>query len=320
MSMDAMALERTSALDVTGIAYLAVDVDDLDRAVDFYTRVLGLKLIGRDVLPSCGAHVALTATSGQWVVLSKNAERPDLRDTGVHQAYRVSLSARTAITKTLIAEGIEIRTYKEDRLAEERDNFYFFDPDGNRLQLVTVAGADASSPVALSGIDHAAVQTVDMLWAESFYTDELGLPVDHRVGWNTADYVRARKWAAGEEDMAPGTRRLDQRYTVMVNRKTVPRANMQLFVRVGSAVLGVYLANKHFQEPLEERASGTPRISFAVDSQGQLDAAARRLTSHRRIIEGPVIHPRSAPLEASLYFKDPGGNFLELCVVRKEAS
>jgi catechol-2,3-dioxygenase len=318
--MDAMTLERTSALDVTGIAYLAVDVDDLDRAVDFYTRVLGLKLIGRDVLPLCGAHATLMASSGQWVVLSVKAERLDLRDTGVHQAYRVSQSARTAITKTLIVEGVEIRTYKEDRPIEERDNFYFFDPDGNRLQLVTIADTVASSPVALSGIDHAAVQTVDMLWAEAFYTDELGLPIDHRVGWNTADYVRARKWAAGEEDMAPGTRRLDQRYTVMVNRKTVPRANMQLFVRAGGAVLGVYLANKHFQEPLEEQMSGTPRISLAVSSQSQLDAAARRLTSHHRAIEGPVIHPRSAALEASLYFKDPGGNFLELCVARKGAS
>jgi catechol 2,3-dioxygenase-like lactoylglutathione lyase family enzyme len=311
--------ERPSALDIKGIAYLAVEVVDLDRAVDFYGRVLGLELIGRDMLPFCGPHAALMTATGQWVVLTPNPARADLSETGVHQGYRVSAAARAAITRTLLAEAFEIKTYREDRPAEAKDNFYFFDPDGNRLQLVTVK--DAASPTAISGIDHAAVQTADMMWAEAFYAEELGLPVDHRVGWNTADYVRARKWAAGEEDMAPGTRRLDQRYTVMVNRKTVPRANMQLYVRTGSGVLGVYLANKHFQEPPEEQLAGAPRIALAVTSRDRLDGAARLLASHRRSFEGPVIHPQSVPLvEASLYFKDSGGNFLELCVARKGAS
>jgi catechol-2,3-dioxygenase len=315
--MDALTLERTSTLDVTGIAYLAIDVGDLDRAEDFYSRVLGLKAIGRDILPSCGAHAVLTTASGQRVVLSANGDRPDLRETGVHQAYRVSREARAAITKVLLAEGIDIRTCKEDRPAEERDNFYFCDPDGNRLQLVLTDANEASPADGLAGIDHAALQAADMLWAEAFYAEELGLPVEHRVGWKTADYVRARKWAAGEEDMAPGTRRLDQRYTVMVNRKTVPRANMQLFLLAGRSAIGVYLANKHFQEPPEEQLVGTPRIALAAPGRDVLDAAARRLAFHRRPFEGPVAHPSSAPIEASLYFKDPGGNFLELCVTRK---
>jgi catechol-2,3-dioxygenase len=315
-----LTIDRASAVDVTDIAGLAVEVDDLDRAADFYARVLGLNPVGRDVLPACGAHAALRAPSGQWVVISANADRPDLCETGVHQAYRVSQEARTAITKALIAEGVEIRTYKEDRPAEERDNFYFCDPAGNRLQLVTATGNEVPSAAGLFGIDHAAVQVADMMWAEAFHADELGLPVDHRVGWRTADYVRARKWAAGKEDMAPGTRRLDQRYTVMVNRKTVPRANMQLYLRAGRGAIGVYLANKHFQEPPEEQLVGTPRIVLAVASRDRLDAAARRLAFHRRAFDGPVIHPLSAPLEASLYFKDPGGNFFELCVARKGAS
>jgi catechol 2,3-dioxygenase-like lactoylglutathione lyase family enzyme len=318
--MDALTLERTSALDVTGIAHLVVDVGDLDRAIDFYSRVLGLRRIGRDVLPSCGAHALLATASGQAVALALKADRPDLSETGVHQAYRVSPDARAAITKALIAEGVDIRTYKEDRSAEERDNFYFRDTDGNRLQLVQTDANEAAPAAGLAGIDHAAVQVADMLWAEAFYAEGLGLPVDHRVGWKTADYVRARKWAAGEEDMAPGTRRLDQRYTVMVNRKTVPRANMQLFLRAGRGAVGVYLANKHFQEPPEEQIVGTPRIALAVDGRDRLDAAARRLAFHRRPFEGPVTHSSSAPIEASLYFKDPGGNFFELCVVRKGKS
>lgn len=318
--MEAAALaERPSALDLSGISYLVVEVGDLDTAVDFYSRVLGLKLLGKDILPGCGAHAALKCTSGQWVALVSNPSRLDLREMGVHQAYRVSTTARAAIAAKLAAEGIEVKTYKEDRPAEDSDNFYFFDPDGNRIQLVVVENAAVMD--AISGIDHAAIQVADMMWAEEFYANELKLAVDHRVGWKTADYTRARKWAAGEEDMAPGTRRLDERYTVMVNRKKVPRANMQIFVRIGGgSVLGVYLANKHFQEPPEEQIVGTPRTALTVASRASLDSAARLLASHGRKFEGPVVHPPSSSIEVSLYFKDTGGNFLELCVPRKGVS
>jgi catechol-2,3-dioxygenase len=318
MEVAALA-ERPSALDLAGISHLVVEVGDLDKAADFYSRILGLKLVGRDVLPNCGAHVALKSPSGQWVALVSNPDRLDLREMGVHQAYRVSVGAKAAISARLLAEGIEIKTYKEDRTAEDGDNFYFFDPAGNRLQLVVAKSAMATEGV--SGIDHAAVQVADMMWAEEFYTNEFRLAVDHRVGWKTADYARARKWAAGEEDMAPGTRRLDERYTVMVNRKKVPRANMQIFVRVGSgSVLGVYLAHKHFQESPEEQIVGSPRTAFAVANRAALDSAAKLLASHGRKYVGPMVHAAASPIEESLYFKDTGGNFFELCVPRKGMS
>jgi catechol-2,3-dioxygenase len=128
--------------------------------------------------------------------------------------------------------------------------------------------------------------------------------------------VRARKWASGEENMAPGTRRLDQRYTVMVNRKTVPRCNMQLFFRAGDAVLGVYLGNKHFQEPPEEQAIGATRIAFAAP-RAELDRVAQMIAATGRACEGPVVHPQSSGLEASVYFRDPGGNFMEVCTPRR---
>jgi catechol-2,3-dioxygenase len=317
--MDAATLaERPAALELAGISHLVVEVGDLDQAAGFYTRVLGFKQVGRDLLPNCGAHIALKTPAGQWLALVSNPNRLDLREMGVHQAYRVSAAAKTAISAKLLAEGIEIKTYKEDRTAEEADNFYFYEPSGNRVQLVVAKAATATDGV--SGIDHAAVQVADMLWSEEFYTNELRLAVDHRVGWKTADYARARKWAAGEEDMAPGTRRNDTRYTVMVNRKTVPRANMQMFIRVGGgSVLGVYLANKHFQEPLEDQIVGTPRTAFTVSGRTVLDSAAKLLKSKERPFEGPVVHPQSSPIEASLYFKDPGSNFLELSVPRKGA-
>ena len=129
--MEAAALaERPSALDLAGISHLVVEVGDLDKAVAFYSRVLGLKPIGTNILPGCGEHAALKCVSGQWVALVSNPARLDLREMGVHQAYRVSAAARAAIADRLAAEGIEVKSYKEDRSAEDGDNFYFFDPDG----------------------------------------------------------------------------------------------------------------------------------------------------------------------------------------------
>ncbi|HTI86144.1 MAG TPA: VOC family protein [Alphaproteobacteria bacterium] len=309
--MNVTLADRPSALDVAGIGYLVVQVGDLDEAIEFYRRVLRLDLVGRDILPASGSHAVLAA-GRQLVVLASNPDRVDLKETGVHQAYRVSMPARDAIAAALAGEGVEVKAYKEDRPAEERDNFYFFDPAGNRIQLVVSGNAKAPG---IAGIDHVAMLVADMLRSEDFYLNELGLAEDHRVGWATADYVRARKWAAGEEDMAPGTRRLDKRYTVMVNKKVVPRCNMQLFMRAGDAVLGIYLANQHFQEPPEELAVGMPRVALAA-KRAQLDKTARALQAKGRTFLGPVVHPASAPVEASLYFRDVGGNFLELCVPR----
>jgi catechol 2,3-dioxygenase-like lactoylglutathione lyase family enzyme len=301
---------RAAGLKIDTISHLVVTVSDRARGSEFYKGLLGFSPVGSDMMAECGAHQVLAAPSGQRLILAEAANRHDLRETGVHQAYSVTASDRERIVAKLAAEGNRVLRYKEDQPAEANDNYYLFDPDGNRIQLV--AGARG-------GIHHACVQVSDILWSERFYRDVLGFPIEHRVGWKTADYIRARKWANGEEDMAPGTRRLDKRYTVMVNRATVPRVNMQLFFRAGDAVIGTYLANKHFQEPPEEQLAGVPRIGLAV-ARHVLDDAAKRLSVHGRPFLGPTAQPASSPFEAVLYFKDMGGNFLELCTPRRGAT
>ncbi|HEY4135383.1 MAG TPA: VOC family protein [Alphaproteobacteria bacterium] len=303
----AVLAEELETLPIEGIGYIAIPVADPARAAEFYGLTLGYEAVGHNLLPHCGRHEVLRAGAGQWLVLVAQDERLDLRDSGVHHAFRVTRAQRDAVAAKLAAAGVEVLTYKEDRPAEAEDNFYFFDPDGNRLQLVVSAA---------SGIDHTAIQSADVLRGEIFYGNILGWPVEHRVGWRTGDYVRARKWAAGEEDMAPGTRRLDQRYTVMVNRKTVARANMQLFFTAGASTFGVYLANKHYQEPPEEQSIGLPRTAFSLP-QGGLEKVAQRLAANGQRFAGPVTHPAASPIHESLYVRDPSGNFLEFFTARR---
>lgn len=313
-SIDVLGARAEQPVCVAGISHLALIVGDLAVARRFYCEQMGFGFLGSDVLPSCGHHILIAAASGQLVALCEGEKDPRLAETGIHQAYRVSERARDEILARLRRQGVTIHRYKEDRPAEDADNLYVFDPFGNRLQLVTAGAAAASNQPAdalIGGIDHACVQAIDVEWEEKFYVGHLGLPIEHVVGWRTADYARARTWGEGKEEMAPGCRRWDKRYNIMHGKDPVPRPNVQLFVKAGSEVLGVYLAVDHFQEPPEETTVGLPRIAFAVGRE-DLARMAERLTDWGPMV-GPVAHPSGSPRRQSLFVKDPGSNFIEFC-------
>ena len=103
--------------------------------------------------------------------------------------------------------------------------------------------------------------------------------------------------------------------TVIVDKQMMPRANMQVYLAAGANMLGIYLANRHMQEPPEELCVGTPRTGFAIDGGG-LDRAAARLRDAGWNFEGPVSHGPGLPIAGSIYLRDPGGNFVELAVPR----
>lgn len=313
MSSSGAALaERTAdeSLRIEGISHLAIPVRDLDEAVDFYCGALGFTPESAVALPECGTHAVLTAASGQYIALSVDPDRIPPTESGVHSAYRITGATRNAILKRLAQRGVEVFSYREVRPAEARDNCYLHDPSGNRVQLVI--SPDATGDEAIGAIDHAAVQTIDIEWCEEFYVGRLGLSVDCVVGWRTEDYVLARRWRDGEEDIAPGSMRLDKRYSTIHGTDPVPRPNMQLFVKTGANVLGMYLASQPFQHPPEEAIVGTPRVAFRVSEAG-LEAIAARLAAMPIPFAGPVAHAAGSPLSRSLFCKDPGANFIEFC-------
>jgi catechol-2,3-dioxygenase len=262
--------DGSNAIAVASIAHLVVTVADCHEAIGFYARLFGLVgLEGDDLLPGCGHHRVLRLPSGQRLVLTEPAERPDPTRPGMHQAYRIGRSRREAIRARLAARQIEIDSEQQDRPEEAADTFYFRDPDGNRVQLVTGDGNPK-----LPCIDHACIPLVDLRQAEHFYGGELGLAVTQRG------------------------------------------ADKQLFFHAGDAMLGICLGDTKDPAPPVDQLVGAPRIALAT-SRTELDRAAARLRSHGLPLLGPILHPDSAPLEASLYFTDGGGNFLELCALRR---
>ena len=56
--------------------------------------------------------------------------------------------------------------------------------------------------------------------------------------------------------------------------------------------------------------------SFLEDAsgfKGTAERAAAILSEAKIAAVGPVQHPAGSPIAASLYFRDPCGNFIELC-------
>lgn len=300
---------------IEGIAHVAIDAPDLARAKGFYQTVLGLQPVGSDMVPMAkGAHSeTLKLPSGQLVTLAGTTPLNDLRVSPAHQAYAVSPQARDKIIATLAAQGGTLHRFHEDRPAEANDNYYFDDPAGNRIQLVARPNAAAGA----SAIDHVAIETHNIHWAREFYGTWLSCPLEHRVGWKTQDYLDAK--ALGEAGMAaamPGSRYWNERYSKFEKERKALRPNVQVYFSLGrDNSLAVYLASRKYQAPSDDQIIGAPRTALRVSRKG-LDTVAAFFGERGRAVEGPIEHDRKQPIAASVYVKDPGGNFLEFCALR----
>lgn len=296
-------------VQIEDIAHVVLEVANIDAAEAFYASLLGFAPAGRGLWPAAGACATSTLQlpSGQHLVLAQAAPRNDPRAWAVHHAYAVSADLREHLAKALEAKGIAIHRFHEDRAEEAGDNFYFDDPSGNRVQLVVRPNASQTM------IDHVALVTNNILWAQEFYGAWLGLPVRHHVGWKTQDYLDAK--ALGEAGMAaamPGGRYWNERYSQFEKERKALRPCAQLYFSVGAqASLAVYLSPKRYQAPPDTAIRGTPTLGLRVGVG--LAQVAGALRGRGCAVEGPVRHGGSAPVAASLYVKDPGGNFLEFC-------
>lgn len=125
-----------------GIDHAAISVRDLNRSAAFYTKVMGLKLTKREYQKpgiefflDCGTSliglIQGQPAAGAPAASSEAAfgEQPF----GVnHVSFRVHTRDFDAAVETLKANDVQIAFTKK---REKSWSVYFFDPDGNKLEI-----------------------------------------------------------------------------------------------------------------------------------------------------------------------------------------
>jgi catechol 2,3-dioxygenase-like lactoylglutathione lyase family enzyme len=118
-------------MKITGLNHITFAVHDVNRSIQFYTEILGLRLIAKW---STGAYL----TAGQtWIALNqdstiKQTHRPD----SSHIAFSCSQSDFEPIRLRILEYGCmewSRNTYEENSLYGS--SVYFLDPDGHHLEL-----------------------------------------------------------------------------------------------------------------------------------------------------------------------------------------
>ena len=139
----------------------------------------------------------------------------------------------------------------------------------------------------LEAISHSAICVHDLREAEDFYCNVLGARQGTRVNFKTDDAIRGRS-VHGSVILE------DYLLALMVTRDFMP------------------------MPPAEQlRGAHGFRHAFRV-SRARFDEITNELRRRGIVFEGPVAHPEKSPFGASIYFKDPSGNFLEILWRRDE--
>ena len=121
---------------VLGMDHAAINVSDLDRSLEFYTRVLGLKISAREHQKP-GSEYFLDCGSSLVGLIQgdKNGDNHVLQDGGLggnHFSFRVHTKEFDAAVEELKKQKITI-TFTKKR--EKSWSCYFLDPDGNKLEI-----------------------------------------------------------------------------------------------------------------------------------------------------------------------------------------
>jgi catechol 2,3-dioxygenase-like lactoylglutathione lyase family enzyme len=128
------------SLSVQGVLETSLYVSDLERAIEFYTRVFGLRLMPPGMFEG-GRGAALQVGHGASVLLLFRAEIT-LRESSLpshgtvgpgHAAFRVDAGELPGWRKRLRENSVAIE--REFAFGDHPPSIYFRDPDGNSLEL-----------------------------------------------------------------------------------------------------------------------------------------------------------------------------------------
>ena len=111
---------------VNGINHITFAVTNLEKSLDFYVNLVGLRLAARW---DRGAYLL---AGSQWIALNVDTERNSVPTKDYsHTSFNVLSSDFHTVKEKLEKAGV--RPFQEN--TSEGESFYFLDPDGHKLEL-----------------------------------------------------------------------------------------------------------------------------------------------------------------------------------------
>ena len=119
-----------------GVDHVAINVKDLDRSLEFYTKVIGLKISPREHQKPGTEHFLDCGPSLVGLIQGNAAEGLHLlQNEGIganHLSFRVRTTEFDAAVEELKKNGVPVNFVKK---RDRSWSVYFEDPDGNKLEI-----------------------------------------------------------------------------------------------------------------------------------------------------------------------------------------
>ena len=140
-----MSRQTTPNARLVGINHVALEVGDIEEALEFYGRLFQFKLRGRT------EDMAFIDMGDQFLALSRNSDRNPDR----HRHFGLVVDDRSSLRQRLESLGVEILPGR---------GLNFLDPWGNYVQVVVYADIQFSkTPAVLEGMGLDLVKGPDAL-------------------------------------------------------------------------------------------------------------------------------------------------------------
>jgi catechol 2,3-dioxygenase-like lactoylglutathione lyase family enzyme len=122
---------------VDGFSHLVIHVTDLDRSEAFYRDVIGLDVIGRDLVNDQGPNLLLAMNTRQRVLLVEVPEVVAIRPNSstIHHAWLLTIEELERTRERMEKAGYDVSDSRAQFRAMGEYSMDIYDPDGHRYQI-----------------------------------------------------------------------------------------------------------------------------------------------------------------------------------------